>query len=188
MVRKISCVPKGHDVVRHQCCGVLNATYAMYTYCLSDGVNRWEIQKRFSDFDALDRELQNRYPKRMLKIDRIPRKSKFNALKQRNLEAREKGFDTYLRQLLQEGELLSSPELREFLEIPLEAALSDDEFEAEPSSAKSDGSDPATELSQAATTPGSSVRVASWQLEAEAKWGGDGRLSSVSMPCVSEGI
>lgn len=70
MVRKIQCHVKGHDVVRHQCCGPLNMQFAMYTYCLSDGVNAWEISKRFSDFDMLDKELQNRYPKRMLKIDR----------------------------------------------------------------------------------------------------------------------
>lgn len=139
----------------------------------------------------MDRELQNRYPKRMLKIDRIPRRSKFNALKPRNIEAREKGFDTYLRQLLNEGELLASPEFREFLEIPLEAAFSDDDFD-EPATAKSDGSDLLTELSQASTagtgTPSSSARVASWQIEAEAKWGGDGRLSSLSLPLVSAGL
>jgi hypothetical protein len=191
MVRKISCYAKGHDTVRHQCCGALNSHYTLYTYCLSDGVNNWEISKRYSDFDALDKDLQNRYPKRMLKIDRIPRKSKFNALKPRNIEAREKGFDNYLQQLMHEGELLASPELREFLEIPLEVAMiSDDEFDVdhEPATAKSDGSDPSTELSQAATTPGSHARIASWQLEAEAKWGGDGRLSSISLPTVSAGL
>lgn len=182
MVRRIQCVSKGHDNVKHQCCGAIKVSYTMYTYCLSDGENRWEIQKRFSDFDALDRELQNNYPKRMLKVDKIPRKSKFNSMTPRHIEAREKGFDTYLKQLLRDGELLASPELTEFLEIPMEAALSDDDFDAdhEPATAKSDGSD-ATEYSQAVTTPGS-VRVSSWQLEAEAKWGGDGRLSSVTLP------
>ena len=190
MGRKIQCHAKGHDVVRHQCCGALNMQFSMYNYCLSDGVNNWEISKRFSDFDALDRDLQNRYPKRMLKIDRIPKKSRFNAMKARHIEAREKGFDSYLGQLLREGELLACPELAEFLEIPLEAALSDDEFDidAEPATAKSDGSDPATELSQAATTPGSLARVSTWQLEAEAKWGGDGRLSSISLPTVCAGL
>merc|ERR1712216_585200 len=101
----------------------IKTTYTTYSYRLSDGVNRWEIQKRFSDFDTLDRELQNRYPKRMLKIDKIPRKSKFHAMAPRHIEAREKGFDTYLRQLLRDGELLQSPELTEFLEIPREAAV-----------------------------------------------------------------
>lgn len=183
MVRRITCEAKGHDNVRHQCCGAIKTTYTTYSYRLSDGVNRWEIQKRFSDFDTLDRELQNRYPKRMLKIDKIPRKSKFHAMAPRHIEAREKGFDTYLRQLLRDGELLQSPELTEFLEIPREAALSEDDFDGdhEPATAKSDGSHGESELSQAATTP-CSARVSSWQLEAEAKWGGDGRLSSVSLP------
>jgi hypothetical protein len=191
MVRKISCVAKGHGIVRHQCCGALNTQYSVYQYCLSDGYNSWEIKKRYSDFDALDKELQNRYPKRMLKIDRIPKRSKFNAMKPRNIEAREKGFDNYLRQLLSEGELLASPEFREFLEIPLEAAMVDDDFDEEhydePATAKSDGSDPVTDLSQAATTP-DSWSLANLQQEAEAKWGGDGRLSSVSLPIVSAGI
>jgi hypothetical protein len=157
MVRKISCYAKGHDTVRHQCCSALNLHYTLYPYGLSDGVNNWEISKWYSDFDALDKDLQNRYLKRMLKIERIPRKSKFNALKPRNIEAREKEFDNYVQQLMHEGELLASPEVREFLEIPMEVAMiSDNEFDVdhEPATANSDGSDPSTPRSQQASEAG----------------------------------
>ena len=88
-------------------------------------------------------------------------------MKPRVIEEREKGFSNYLQHLLREGELVASPELREFLEIPLEAAaFSDDEFVVDYSDdefVKGHSAD----LSQAATTPDSSLRVASWQRQHE---------------------
>jgi len=95
---------------------------------MSDGMSHWTIQKRFLDFDALDGDLAHKYPKYMLNIDRLPPKITFNNMTPDLLETRQKIFDLYLKQLLR-GELLSSPELCEFLEAPAEmAAFSDDEY------------------------------------------------------------
>ncbi|EKX35502.1 hypothetical protein GUITHDRAFT_118313 [Guillardia theta CCMP2712] len=173
--RKIHCFSKGHENVQQSCCSIFNVEYTTYQFCLSDGSHKWTIQKRYSDFDVLDRELQTAYPKRMLKVDRLPAKATFGSMSPSRIISREKSFDAYLKQLLKDAELVVSPELREFLEIPLEAAISDDEGEA---ANNSDGSksDPSDSLSAALTTPGSSGRMLSWQAEAEAKWG-EGRLS-----------
>jgi hypothetical protein len=130
--------------------GVLNTQFAVYVYQLTDGSSVWTIQKRFSEFDFLDRDLQEKYPKRMLKVDRIPRKSIFNSTSPSTLESRQTAFDAYLSQLLQE--LTDTPELQEFLEIPdlLENALSGDEcYHEERCSSEDDHFD--SLLSQAAT-------------------------------------
>eukprot|EP00287_Rhodomonas_sp_CCMP768_P005406 CAMPEP_0196723858 /NCGR_PEP_ID=MMETSP1091-20130531/5919_1 /TAXON_ID=302021 /ORGANISM="Rhodomonas sp., Strain CCMP768" /LENGTH=150 /DNA_ID=CAMNT_0042065895 /DNA_START=210 /DNA_END=662 /DNA_ORIENTATION=- len=143
----------------------------MYSFCIGDGTHKWTIQKRYSEFDALDRELQNKFPKKMLKIDRLPPKAIFGSMSPSRISNRQKSLDSYLKALLKETELVASPELHEFLEVPLEAAISDDEVQ---NSKKSDKSSSSTDVSQAATlsSPGASGRVSAWQAEAEAKWGG----------------
>ena len=135
------------------------------------------LVRRYSEFGLLDQELQNRFPKRMYKIDKLPSKSLFGSMSPSRILERQKALDAYLRQLLREDSFVGSPELREFLEIPIEAALDSDDASCD--SAGRDSSDSqasAGAASLAATvrayeqqplTPGS-ARVAKWQAESEA--------------------
>mmetsp|Transcript_54383 Transcript_54383/g.127126 ORF Transcript_54383/g.127126 Transcript_54383/m.127126 type:complete len:185 (-) Transcript_54383:88-642(-) len=170
---KLQCFSKGSENVQQSCCAVFNTEFTVYNFCVGDGAHKWNIQKRYSEFDALDRELQNRFPKKMIKIDRLPSKAVFGSMSPSRIANRQKCLDSYLKSLLKEAELVSSPELHEFLEIPLEAAISDDEPETSKKSDKSSGS--STDVSQAVTasqSPNATGRVSAWQAEAEAKWGG----------------
>ncbi|KAJ1488272.1 Phox homologous domain-containing protein [Baffinella frigidus] len=177
----IQCFSKGNEAVRHSCCSVVNVEHTVYHFCLSDGHHKWSIAKRYSEFDQLDTELQNRFPKKMLKVDKLPAKAVFGSMSASRVLTRQKALDAFLRVLLREDVLLASPELREFLEFPIEAALSDPDHD-DGSSASAERHSPdslLTSASLAATvraaaleplTPGS-ARVAAWQAETEAKWG-----------------
>jgi len=119
-------------LVRYRAARVLRGStqrkFAMYTFAMSDSVSHWTMQKRFLDFNALDGGLANKNPQYMLNIDRLPAEITFNNITPDLLETRQKIFDLYQKQLLRD-ELLSSPELREFREAPVEkAAFSDDEY------------------------------------------------------------
>lgn len=176
---RLQCFSKGSENIQQSCCAVFNTEFTVYNFCLGNGMHKWTIQKRYSDFDALDKELQNRFSKKMLKVDRLPAKAIFGSMSPSRISHRQKCLDQYLKvlflrcyltrccgsasprrflpmilahffvhhlhfayydfeqALLKEPELLASAELYEFLEIPLEAAISDDEVDASKKSDKS---------------------------------------------------
>ena len=176
LVMSVSCVARGHESMRQKVCSLFNSEFISYNFCLDDGIVKWNISKRYSDFRDLDQELAKRYPKRLQGILRLPPKKYVNNLGPALVEYRQNALDSYLKSLLHDKALLRSHVLREFLEMPLEATLLSglDDLGAADSCGGCDDSRAPTEASQADTSPrsvGIVTKVKSWQDEAEAKWG-----------------
>jgi len=167
---------KGNEIVRHSFCALFNTEFTSYHFGVSDGRYKWDIKKRYSDFASLDKELTKRFPKVMLAVSSLPGKTAIGSMSPSLINARQKALDLYLKELVARADLANSSLVVDFLEVPMEAALDRDEgAEADyyrgGVAGSGSGTSPRTELSNAPTSVGSSVRVRAWQQEAEAKWG-----------------
>ena len=163
----------GHHVMQHKVCSVFTSEFTSYCFTVLNGSQRWTIKKRYSDFRELDMDLARKYPKRMQRVLRLPPKKLFGKNSQALVDFRQQALDAYLKSLLKDKGLLCTDEIREFLEIPLEAALSDLDSEVPGRKQTISTSHTGTEASQAETSPRSLgvMKVKSWQEEAELKWG-----------------
>mmetsp|Transcript_10487 Transcript_10487/g.20656 ORF Transcript_10487/g.20656 Transcript_10487/m.20656 type:complete len:178 (-) Transcript_10487:151-684(-) len=165
---------KGNEVVRHSFCSLFNTEFTTYSFGVSDGRYKWDIKKRYSDFAALDKELTKCFPKSMLAVTSIPGKAAFGSMSPSLINKRQKELDLYLKAVLARPDLANCSLLVDFLDVPLEAALDREDADADYYRGVGGGgssTSPRTELSNAPTSVGSSVRVRAWQQEAEAKWG-----------------
>ena len=163
----------GHFITQQKICSVFAAEFTSYSFSVVSGPQRWNIQKRYSDFRELDLDLARKYPKRMQRVLRLPPKKLFGKNRESLIDFRQQALDAYLKSLLRDKDLLGTHEIREFLEIPLEAALSDLVPEASERKQIVSNSYTGTEASQADTSPRSLgvMKVKSWQEETELKWG-----------------
>jgi hypothetical protein len=167
----------GHETIQHKVCALFTSEFTTYNFSFCDGNQKWTIQKRYSDFRELDHDLARKYPKRMQRVLRLPPKKVFGNNSPALLSYRQQALDAYLKSLLKDKGLLQSDEIRDFLEIPLEAALSDfgSENHNQIVSKRNTASESvdSTEFSQAETSPRALgvMKVKSWQEEAELKWG-----------------
>ena len=172
----------GHHIIQHKICSVFSSEFTAYSFSVLNGSEKWTIQKRYSDFRELDLDLAKKYPKRMQRVLRLPPKKLFGKNSQSLVDFRQQALDAYLKSLLKDKGLLNTDEIREFLEIPLEAALSDLNSEVPGRKQTVSDSHTGTEDSQADTSPRSLcvMKVKSWQEEADAKWGESSELLSPS--------
>mmetsp|Transcript_10164 Transcript_10164/g.23760 ORF Transcript_10164/g.23760 Transcript_10164/m.23760 type:complete len:119 (+) Transcript_10164:313-669(+) len=111
----------------------------------------------------------------MLAVSSLPSRAAFGSMSPSLINSRQKALDLYLKELVSRTDLANASLVVDFLEVPMEAALDRDEgAEADyyrGAGGSGSGTSPRTELSNAPTSVGSSVRVRAWQQEAEAKWG-----------------
>lgn len=163
----------GHHIIQQKVCSVFTSEFTSYNFSVVTGSDKWTIQKRYSDFRDLDMELARKYPKRMQRVLRLPPKKLLGKNSQSLVDFRQQALDAYLKSLLKDKALLNTDEIREFLEIPLEAALSDLDSEAPCRKQTISDSYVETDASQADTSPRCPgvMKVQSWQEEAEVKWG-----------------
>ncbi len=165
----------GHHTIQQKICSVFSSEFTSYSFNVLTGSGKWTIQKRYSDFRELDLDLARKYPKRMQRVLRLPPKKLLGKNSQALVDFRQKALDAYLKSLLKDTALLNTDEIREFLEIPLEAALSDLDSEGPCRKQMICDSHGETDTSQADTSPRclGVMKVQSWQEEAEVKWGSD---------------
>jgi hypothetical protein len=161
--------------MKHTICSVFTSEFTSYSFSVFSASQNWTIQKRYSDFRELDTDLARKYPKRMQKVLRLPPKKILGKNHPSLVDFRQQALEAYLRSIVKDKGLLSTDEIREFLEIPLEAALSDldsDHQDSHHIKGAHSNSIATTDVSQAETSPRSLVmKVKSWQEEAEMKWG-----------------
>ena len=177
MQKLIDAHASGHHSVRSTVCSIFKSEFTAYTFSLTIGHQTWRFQKRYSDFQRLDNELTKKYSNRMQRVLKLPPKKYVGNKKSSLICYRQQALGAYLRSILQDTALLQSEEVRNFIEIPLEAALSDLELEVDdtfqfPLELR-DSVSP-TQASNADTSPGNLrvvMKVQSWEEEAELKWG-----------------
>lgn len=75
--------------------------------------NDWEVQRRFSDFDELHKQLKFHYSG----IPELPGKSLFTLKKPEDIEKRRSKLEIYLRLLVQKEEYYANTKFASFLEI-----------------------------------------------------------------------
>jgi hypothetical protein len=165
----------GHNVMKATVCSVFTSEFTAYSFSVFSASQNWTIQKRYSDFRDLDTDLARKYPKRMQRVLRLPPKKILGKNNPSLVDFRQQALEAYLRSLVKDKGLLDTDEIREFLEIPLEAALSDlDSDHQDHIKGAHSNSIATTDASQAETSPRSQtlvMKVKSWQEEAEVKWG-----------------
>ena len=162
--------------MQHTICSVFSSEFTSYSFSVFSASQNWTIHKRYSDFRDLDTDLARKYPKRMQRVLRLPPKKILGKNNPSLVDFRQQALEAYLRSLVKDKGLLNTDEIREFLEIPLEAALSDldsDHQDDHQVKAAHSNSIATTDVSQAETSPRSLgvMKVKSWQEEAEVKWG-----------------
>ncbi len=176
MQRNIEAHANGHQSVKHNICSVFTSEFTAYTFTLSLGHQTWKFQKRYSDFQRLDHDLTKKFPNRMQRVLKLPPKKLIGNKKSSLICYRQQALGAYLRSVLQDTALLQSEQVRHFIEIPLEAALSDLEPETEEvlnfRLELRDNMSP-SQASKADTSPRMLRvnKVQSWEEEAELKWG-----------------
>jgi hypothetical protein len=94
---------------------LLSTEYTQYKFTISFGKQRWEIAKRFSDFDKLDNRLNDKFG---LPPVGLPPKKWFGLDDAELIMERHKILIAYLNDCLKRPVLLHSRELQDFCEMP----------------------------------------------------------------------
>jgi len=94
---------------------MLSTEFTQYQFTLSFGKERWEIAKRFSDFDKLDNRLNDKFS---LPPVGLPPKKKLRLNDPELIMERHKVMLAYLNDCLKLRVLLHSRELQGFTEMP----------------------------------------------------------------------
>ena len=94
---------------------MLSTEYTQYKFTVSFGKQKWEIAKRFSDFDKLDNRLNDKFG---LPPVGLPPKKWFGLDDAELIMERHKVLIAYLNDCLKRPVLLHSRELQDFCEFP----------------------------------------------------------------------
>jgi len=94
---------------------MLSTEFTQYKFSLSFGKERWEIAKRFSDFDKIDNRLNDKFG---LPPVGLPPKKMFGLNDPELIMERHKVMLAYLNDCLKRPVLLHSRELQDFTEMP----------------------------------------------------------------------
>ena len=94
---------------------LISKEYTLYKFTLSFGKQKWEIGKRFSDFDKLDNRLNDKFG---LPPVGLPAKKWFGLDDAELIMERHKVLIAYLNDCLKRPVLLHSRELQNFCEMP----------------------------------------------------------------------
>lgn len=97
---------------------LISKEYTLYKFTLSFGKQKWEIGKRFSDFDKLDNRLNDKFG---LPPVGLPAKKWFGLDDAELIMERHKVLIAYLNDCLKRPVLLHSRELQNFCEMPEDA-------------------------------------------------------------------
>jgi len=87
----------------------------MYKFQVSFGKTKWEIAKRYSDFDKIDNRLNDKYG---LPPIGLPQKKWFGLTDPELINERHKHFCAYINDCLKRPVLIHSRELQMFVEMP----------------------------------------------------------------------
>jgi hypothetical protein len=75
--------------------------------------NKWEIRKRYSDFETLQKQLRDTFSH----LPSLPGKSFFALKKDADIEKRRIGLDTYVKELFLRSEIYSDTNFINFFEV-----------------------------------------------------------------------
>ena len=95
--------------------GMLETEYTQYKFTMCFGKQRWEIAKRFADFDKIDNRLNDKFG---LPPVGLPPKKWFGLDDAELIMERHKVLLAYLNDCLKRPVLLHSRELQDFAEMP----------------------------------------------------------------------
>ena len=119
--QKLRCWSKGSENLQQTFCMAFSVDFTVYNFAIADDSGtKWFIQKRFSQFDQLDDELNKKFPDVMINVQRLPPKRFMGSLSPSLIAVRQKALDAYLSAILSRPILASSDELRDFIEMPLD--------------------------------------------------------------------
>uniref|UniRef100_A0A6U2C382 PX domain-containing protein n=2 Tax=Hemiselmis andersenii TaxID=464988 RepID=A0A6U2C382_HEMAN len=119
--QKLRCWSKGSENLQQTFCMAFSVDFTVYNFAIADeGGTKWFVQKRFSQFDQLDDELNKKFPDVMINVQRLPPKKFMGSLSPSLIAMRQKALDAYLSAVLSRPILASSDELRDFIEMPLD--------------------------------------------------------------------
>uniref|UniRef100_A0A7S0EBX0 PX domain-containing protein n=1 Tax=Hanusia phi TaxID=3032 RepID=A0A7S0EBX0_9CRYP len=96
---------------------MLATEYTVYKFTICFGKHKWEISKRFSDFDKLDNRLNDKFG---LPPVGLPPKKWFGLTDPELILERHKILLTYINDCLKRPVLLHSRELQQFTDMPPE--------------------------------------------------------------------
>lgn len=94
---------------------IFKSKYVEYTILITCTFKGWQINKRYSDFEKLNKNLS----KRLNKLPELPLK-KIDSLSLEVIKERMSGFEKYLNNLLFNYNILQLPDLGQFLELNLD--------------------------------------------------------------------
>mmetsp|Transcript_36753 Transcript_36753/g.57462 ORF Transcript_36753/g.57462 Transcript_36753/m.57462 type:complete len:329 (+) Transcript_36753:498-1484(+) len=101
--------------------GILGSDVVMYGFKMMFGGTMWEIQKRYSDFDSLDKKLNSTYG---LPPVGLPPKQWFGLSDPALIQFRHNTLTSYLQDCIKRPVLVLSTELQEFTNMPDEVVAS----------------------------------------------------------------
>jgi hypothetical protein len=74
---------------------------------------RWYIDKRYSEFDALDKSIKDFYPS----MPTLPGKTLFKLSDEKYIEDRRQAINSYMKTLINRRDMRSCPQFRKFIEL-----------------------------------------------------------------------
>ena len=83
---------------------------------LESNDNKWYVDKRFSEFDNLLKELKNYHS-----LPSLPSKSFFK-MNEKELETRRKGLESFLQKVVVRNDLMNSDPIKHFLQLDKNAS------------------------------------------------------------------
>jgi len=79
----------------------------------SRGNKKWELDKRYSEFDSLDKVLRAQYPS----VPNLPGKTLFKLSEAKLIEDRRKALNDYMKTLITRRDMRTCEEFRRFIEL-----------------------------------------------------------------------
>eukprot|EP00294_Goniomonas_avonlea_P016975 CAMPEP_0114544522 /NCGR_PEP_ID=MMETSP0114-20121206/2922_1 /TAXON_ID=31324 /ORGANISM="Goniomonas sp, Strain m" /LENGTH=144 /DNA_ID=CAMNT_0001728909 /DNA_START=11 /DNA_END=445 /DNA_ORIENTATION=+ len=124
---KYDCYTKQVETKSEHVCFLFSSDFTAYTYIVSTSSDTWEMKKRYRDFLDFDDMLQRKYGDIMAKVPPLPPKKIIGALSPSLVKERRASLEAYLKAVLSQPVIAASAEIVEFLEVPRERVISDDE-------------------------------------------------------------
>lgn len=77
------------------------------------GIRKWELWKRYSQFESLDTDLRSKHPK----LPKLPGKTFFKLQAKEDIGKRREELHAYLQDIVNRQDLRTNTHFREFLEL-----------------------------------------------------------------------
>lgn len=101
---------------KQRSCGLGNAEFTLYTFAVSNGLDKWDVSKRYSDFVKLHAKLTAKHGKSELPPPPpLPPKQVFGVLSPMLIRERHAAFKMFLTGLATEDALIADPDVMQFL-------------------------------------------------------------------------